>query len=93
MRLDQLAGLIPDAKPTPIPGLKGPVATFFGYGLYALVLAGAVAVGIGVWKLEMGDKRPGGGGGAEPFKWIVAGVVSILLSSSLISILNGIMEG
>jgi hypothetical protein len=85
----QLAGLIPDAKPTAIPGLNGTVSTLFGYGLYILVLVGVAGVGFGVYKLVVSDKSRHGGG-AEPFKWMGAGIAAILLSGSLIAILNGI---
>ncbi|MET9399319.1 hypothetical protein [Kitasatospora sp. NPDC002965] len=82
-------GLIPAAKPTKIPGLDGPVGTLMGYGLYLIVLAGVAGVGYGIYKLVMSDKSRHGGG-SEPFKWIGSGVAAILLSGSLIAILNGI---
>lgn len=85
-------GLIPGAKPTKIPGLSGPVTTLLGYGLWLLVLAGVIGVGIGVFKLATSDKGRGGGG-SEPFKWMGGGVAAILLSGSLIAILNGIAGG
>ncbi|MET9016937.1 hypothetical protein ABZX74_39675 [Streptomyces olivaceoviridis] len=84
-----LAGLIPGAKPTKIPGMDGPVSEMMGYGLWLLILAGVGGVGFGVFKLAVSDKSRNGGG-AEPFKWMGAGVAAILLSSSLIAILNGI---
>ncbi|MEU2380321.1 hypothetical protein [Streptomyces misionensis] len=84
-----LAGLIPGAKPTKIPGMDGPVSEMFGYGLWLLILAGVGGVGFGVFKLAISDKSRNGGG-SEPFKWMGAGVAAILLSSSLIAILNGI---
>lgn len=84
-----LAALIPNAKPTKIPGLDGPVSEIFGYGLWLLVLAGVGGVGMGVYKLAVSDKSRGGGG-SEPFKWMGGGLAAILLSSSLIAILNGI---
>ncbi|MFI0901907.1 hypothetical protein [Streptomyces sp. NPDC020983] len=82
-------GLIPGAKPTKIPGLDGPVSQVFGYGLWLLVLAGAGGVGFGIYKLATADKSRNGGG-SEPFKWMGGGIAAILLSGSLIAILNGI---
>ncbi|MEU6059084.1 hypothetical protein [Streptomyces sp. NPDC047097] len=82
-------GLIPPATPTKIPGLDGPVTKFFGYGLWLLVIAGAAAVGFGIYKLAISDKSRNGGG-SEPFKWMGGGAVAIVLSGSLIAILNGI---
>jgi hypothetical protein len=84
-----LAGLIPGAEPTKIPGLSDPVAKLFGYGLWLLILAGAGGTGFGVYKLAVADKSRHGGG-SEPFKWMGAGVAAILLAGSLITILNGI---
>ncbi|MFI9155674.1 hypothetical protein [Streptomyces sp. NPDC053367] len=89
MTMVTLAGLIPGAKPTPIPGLEGPVAQLFGYGLWVIALAGAGGAGFGVYKLAVSDKQRGGGG-SEPFKWMGGGAAAILLSISLIAILNGI---
>ncbi|MGW6876043.1 hypothetical protein ACWGVR_10485 [Streptomyces xanthophaeus] len=80
---------IPGAKPTKIPGLDGPVATIFGYGLWLLILAGAGGVAFGVYKLAVTDKSRSGGG-SEPFKWMGGGVAAVLLAGSLITILNGI---
>ncbi|POX58885.1 hypothetical protein C3492_35425 [Streptomyces sp. Ru62] len=82
-------GLIPGAKPTKIPGLSDPVARLFGYGLWLIMLAGVGGVGFGLFKLAVSDKSRHGGG-SESFKWMGSGVVAILLSSSLISILNGV---
>ncbi|MET8855552.1 hypothetical protein [Streptomyces sp. NPDC004579] len=84
-----LAGIIPGAEPTKIPGLDGPVSKLFGYGLWLLVLAGAGGTGFGVYKLAIADKSRHGGG-SEPFKWMAGGVISIILAGSLIAILNGI---
>ncbi|MFI2764911.1 hypothetical protein ACH5A3_39785 [Streptomyces echinatus] len=84
-----LAGLIPGAKPTEIPGLSGPVSELMGYGLWLIILAGVGGVGFGIYKLAVSDKSRNGGG-SEPFKWMGGGVAAILLSSSLITILNGI---
>lgn len=84
-----LAGLIPGAKPTQIPGLSEPVSQLFGYGLWLLILAGAGGTGFGVYKLAVADKSRHGGG-SEPFKWMGGGVATILLAGSLITILNGI---
>lgn len=84
-----LAALIPGAKPTPIPEMNGPVAEIFGYGLWLLILAGVGGVGFGVYKLAVSDKSRNGGG-AEPFKWMGGGLAAVILSSSLIAILNGI---
>ncbi|MGW2181270.1 hypothetical protein ACWCXX_24855 [Streptomyces sp. NPDC001732] len=84
-----LAGLIPGAKPTRIPGMSGPVTTLLGYGLWGVVLAGVFGTGVGIFKLATSDKSRGGGG-SEPFKWMGGGVGAIILSGSLISILNGI---
>ncbi|MFF3958800.1 hypothetical protein ACFYY1_37190 [Streptomyces sp. NPDC001890] len=81
--------LIPGAKPTKIPGMDGPVTKIFGYGLWGLVLAGVGGVGWGVYKLAVSDKSRNGGG-SEPFKWMGGGLAAILLSGSLIAILNGI---
>ncbi|GAA3127237.1 hypothetical protein [Streptomyces goshikiensis] len=84
--------LIPGAKPTKIPGMDGPVTKIFGYGLWLLILAGAGGVGFGIYKLAISDKSRNGGG-SEPFKWMGGGVATILLSGSLIAILNGISGG
>lgn len=84
--------LIPDAKPKKIPGLDKPVMDIFGYGLWLVILAGVAGVGFGVYKLAVSDKSRNGGG-SEPFKWMGGGVAAILLSSSLIAILNGISGG
>ncbi|MYX18392.1 hypothetical protein GTY67_34145 [Streptomyces sp. SID8374] len=83
------ADLIPGAKPTPIPGMGGTVSEVFGYGLWLLILAGVGGVGFGVYKLAVADKSRNGGG-SEPFKWMGGGVAAILLSTSLIAILNSI---
>ncbi|MET9206799.1 hypothetical protein ABZW38_16825 [Streptomyces bacillaris] len=83
------ADLIPGAKPTPIPGMTGTVSEIFGYGLWILILAGVGGVGFGVYKLAVADKSRNGGG-SEPFKWMGGGIAAILLSSSLIAILNSI---
>ncbi|MFJ8335391.1 hypothetical protein [Streptomyces sp. NPDC094437] len=87
-----LAGLIPGAKPTPVPGMAGPVGQLFGYGLWLLVLAGAGAAAFGVYKLAVADKSRNGGG-SEPFKWMGGGAAAVILASSLIAILNGIAGG
>ncbi|CAL9677755.1 hypothetical protein ACWDV7_20420 [Streptomyces sp. NPDC003362] len=84
-----LAALIPGAEPTPIPGMEGPVAELFGYGLWFVLLAGAAACGWGAYKLATVDKGRSGNG-AEPAKWMAGGVGAIILSGSLIAILNGI---
>ncbi|MFI8178020.1 hypothetical protein ACIF6H_32525 [Streptomyces microflavus] len=86
---DKGGSLIPGAKPTPIPGMSGTVSEVFGYALWVLILAGVGGVGFGVYKLAVSDKSRNGGG-SEPFKWMGGGVAAILLSSSLIAILNGI---
>jgi hypothetical protein len=86
---DKPAPLIPGAKPTQIPGLSGPVSEIFGYGLWLLILAGVGGAGYGVYKLAVADKSRHGGG-SEPFKWMGGGIAAILLSGSLIAILNGI---
>jgi hypothetical protein len=84
-------GLIPPAKATKIPGLEGSVTKLFGYGLYILILAGGCGAGYGVFKLAISDKgNRHGGGASEPFKWIGAGIAVIVLSGSLIPVLNGI---
>ncbi|GAA2463116.1 hypothetical protein [Streptomyces lavendulocolor] len=82
-------GLIPPATPTKIPGMDGPVAEIFGYGLWLLILAGVGGTAFGVYKLAVSDKSRNGGG-SEPFKWMGGGIAAILLSGSLIAILNGI---
>jgi hypothetical protein len=82
-------GQIPGSKPKPIEGLSSTVGTMFDYGLWILMLAGAGGTGFGVYKLAVSDKSRSGGG-SEPFKWMGAGVATILLSGSLITILNGI---
>ncbi|MEU1312618.1 hypothetical protein ABZ419_27515 [Streptomyces cinnamoneus] len=92
MDLVTLAGVIPGAKPTPIPGMDGTVSQLLGYGLWLLVLAGVAGAGFGVYKLAVADKSRHGGG-AEPFKWMGGGVAAILLGGSLITILNGIAGG
>ncbi|MEV7544989.1 hypothetical protein [Streptomyces sp. NPDC089915] len=84
--------LIPGAKPTKIPGADETVGKLFGYGLWLVILAGVAGVGFGVYKLAVSDKSRNGGG-SEPFKWMGGGVAAILLSSSLIAILNGISGG
>ncbi|MEU9037966.1 hypothetical protein AB0D45_24120 [Streptomyces sp. NPDC048352] len=85
-------GLIPNAKPTKIPGMEETVTDLFGYGLWMVILAGAAGVGFGVYKLAVSDKSRNGGG-SEPFKWMGGGIAAILLSGSLIAILNGISGG
>ncbi|MER7512194.1 hypothetical protein ACFZBM_32815 [Streptomyces lavendulae] len=85
-------GLIPGAKPTKIPEMENTVSKIFGYGLWLVILAGVAGVGFGVYKLAVSDKSRNGGG-SEPFKWMGGGVAAILLSSSLIAILNGISGG
>ncbi|MFD4412499.1 hypothetical protein [Streptomyces sp. NPDC058475] len=87
-----LAGIIPGADPTPIPGMKGPVSQLFGYGLWLVILAGVGGVGFGVFKLATADKSRHGGG-SEPFKWMGGGVAAILFAGSLITILNGVAGG
>jgi hypothetical protein len=82
-------GLIPGAKPTKIPGMDGPVSKLFGYGLWLIILAGVGGVAFGLFKLATADKSRNGGG-SEPFKWMGGGIAAIILSSSLIAILNGI---
>lgn len=89
MEMVNLAGLIPNAKPTQIPGMSGTVGTMLGYALWVLVLAGVGGTGFGVYKLAVSDKSRHGGG-SEPFKWMGGGIAAILLASSLIAILNGI---
>ncbi|MFF7081804.1 hypothetical protein [Streptomyces lavendulae] len=84
--------LIPKAEPTKIPGMDGTVSKIFGYGLWLVILAGVAGVGFGVYKLAVSDKSRNGGG-SEPFKWMGGGVAAILLSGSLIAILNGISGG
>jgi len=88
-----LAGLIPGAEPTKIPGMEGPVSQIFGYGLWGLILAGAAATAFGVYKLAMSDKSGRGGQASEPFKWMGGGIAAVILSGSLIAILNGIAGG
>ena len=73
-------GLIPGAKPTQIPGMSGPVTKMLGYALWGLVIAGSVGAIIGIY-------------GSEPFKWMGGGLAAIIISSSLIAILNGIAGG
>ncbi|MEU2899654.1 hypothetical protein ABZ690_07990 [Streptomyces sp. NPDC006967] len=65
------------------------MAEIFGYGLWLLILAGVGGVGFGVYKLAVSDKSRNGGG-SEPFKWMGGGLAAVILSSSLIAILNGI---
>ncbi|WP_234316574.1 hypothetical protein [Streptomyces sp. NRRL F-5702] len=83
------ADLIPGAKPTPIPGMSGTVSELIGYALWLLILAGVGGAAFGVYKLAVVDKSRNGGG-SEPFKWMGGGVAAIILSSSLIAILNNI---
>lgn len=85
-------GIIPNAKPTKIPGTSGTISTLFGYGLWILLLAGVAGAGYGVFKLAISDKSRHGGG-SEPFKWMGGGVAAILLAGTLITILNGIAGG
>lgn len=80
---------LPGAKPKAIPGLAPVITELFGYGLYIMVIAGGVAIGIGFYKLSMSDKSRSGGG-SEPFKWMGSGVVTVMVSGVLISIVNGI---
>ncbi|MGW2724087.1 hypothetical protein [Streptomyces sp. NPDC001492] len=88
-QLVTLAGIIPNAKPTKIPGLDDTVSQLLGYALWGLVLAGVGGTGFGVYKLAVSDKSRHGGG-SEPFKWMGGGIVAIVLAGSLITILNGI---
>ncbi|MFF9070533.1 hypothetical protein ACF09E_34825 [Streptomyces sp. NPDC014891] len=81
--------LIPGGTPKPIPGVGSTVSELIGYGLWLLMLAGVGGVGFGVYKLAVSDKSRNAGG-SEPFKWMGGGVAALLLSGSLISILNGI---
>lgn len=81
--------LIPGGTPTPIPGLAGDAAQLIGYGLWLVLLCGVAGAGIGVAKLAISDKGRGGGG-AEPAKWMIGGVTAVLLSGSLVAVLNGI---
>ncbi|MFD7915157.1 hypothetical protein ACFV30_31290 [Streptomyces sp. NPDC059752] len=92
VELFTLADGIPTTTPKTIPGLDGPVTKIFGYALWLLILAGAAGAGFGVYKLAVSDKSRNGGG-SEPFKWMGGGVATILLSGSLITILNGIATG
>lgn len=85
-------GIIPGAKPTAIPGVSDDISQLFGYGLWLLALAGACAVGFGIYKLAISDKSRHGGG-SEPFKWMGGGIAALLLSGSLITIINGIAGG
>ncbi|GGZ90017.1 hypothetical protein GCM10010371_57430 [Streptomyces subrutilus] len=84
------APILPGAKPTPIPGMSPIVSELFGYALWVLVIAGGCAVGYGVFKLASADKSRSSGGASEPFKWMGGGVLAIMISSVLISVLNGI---
>ncbi|MFE2314126.1 hypothetical protein ACFXC8_13185 [Streptomyces sp. NPDC059441] len=88
-QLVTLAGIIPGAKPTQIPGMSDTVSQLLGYALWGLVLAGVGGTGFGVYKLAVSDKSRHGGG-SEPFKWMGGGIVAIVLAGSLITILNGI---
>lgn len=65
------------------------VVELFGYGLYLLVLAGGTATGYGIYKLAWADKSRQGGG-SEPFKWMGAGILAILMAGTLIAMINGI---
>ncbi|MFF4648043.1 hypothetical protein [Streptomyces sp. NPDC001389] len=85
--------LIPNAKPTKIPGVDETVGKLFGYGLWLIILAGAAGAGYGLYKLALSDKSSRSGGGAEPAKWMGGGIAAILLAGSLIAILNGISGG
>ncbi|WP_236257950.1 hypothetical protein [Streptomyces hygroscopicus] len=89
---DKGGSLIPGAKPTPIPGMSGPVGELMGYGLWLLLLAGVAGLGVGIYKLAVSDKSRHGGG-SEPFKWMGGGGAAILLSGSLLSIVNGVVGG
>ncbi|MER7763052.1 hypothetical protein [Streptomyces sp. NPDC097619] len=82
-------GLLPGAKPTPIPGLAPVVSEIFGYCLYLLIIAGASATGFGIYKLAWADKGRQGGG-SEPFKWMGAGILAVLMAGTLITMINGI---
>lgn len=84
----EIAGIIPDAKPVQIPGMGGIVGDMLGWGLWIVLLSGVVGAAIGVAKLALSDKNRGGG--SEPFKWMAGGVAAVMLSGSLITILNGI---
>lgn len=87
--LQLAADMIPGAKPTPIPGMSDDVSEVIGYALWLLILAGVGGAAFGVYKLAVVDKSRNGGG-SEPFKWMGGGVAAIILSSSLIAILNNI---
>jgi hypothetical protein len=85
-------GIIPNAKPTKIPGVSDGVSQLLGYGLWIIILAGVAGTGYGIYKLATSDKSRQGGGG-EPFRWMGGGVAAIILAGSLIAILNGIAGG
>ncbi|MEV5774237.1 hypothetical protein AB0L49_23755 [Streptomyces antimycoticus] len=89
---DDKGGIIPGAKPTPIPGMSGPVGQLMGYGLWILLLAGIAGLGVGIYKLATSDKSRHGGG-SEPFKWMGGGGVAIIFSGALLSIVNGVVGG
>ncbi|MFE9437046.1 hypothetical protein [Streptomyces sp. NPDC006640] len=85
-----LAGdLIPASKPKVIPGMNGSVGQMLSYALYVLVLAGIVGVIIGGIKLAISDKSRNGNG-MEPAKWIIGGLAAVILSGSVIAMVNGV---
>ncbi|MFF4902617.1 hypothetical protein [Streptomyces sp. NPDC001068] len=85
-----LAGdLVPASKPKVIPGMEGPVGEVISYALWLLILAGVGGVIFGLIKLATSDKSRNSGG-SEPFKWIGGGLVAVILSSSVIAIVNGV---
>lgn len=83
--------LIPNSPAKKIPGLSDSVGTLISYGLYLLILAGLFGIGVGVYKLATSDKSRNGNG-AEPFKWMGGGLAAVLISGSLVAIVNGVAK-
>ncbi|WP_424216690.1 hypothetical protein ACN20G_31715 (plasmid) [Streptomyces sp. BI20] len=87
-----LDDVLPPATPTLIPGTEGAVKKFIGYGLFLLTLAGAGGIAFGGYKFATSDKsRPGAG--MEGVKYMAGGIGAVLISGSVLTIVNSLAAG